>query len=551
VQKNITQTISRLGQELLSIWKQLGLNQRISIIFAGAAVIIGLGSLAYFSGRPSFALLYGGLDDTESGKVIAALTESKTPYQIGRGGSSILVPADKVAQVRMQLATKGIPRGEGVGFEIFDKPNFGISDFVQRQNYVRALQGELSRTISQLEGVEAARVLVVIPENRLLTDNTRKPTASVFLRVKGRQQLPNSSIDAIRFLVANAVEGLSANNVVVADNLGKALSANREDNSATGQSSSQLEARRELEKYLATKAEGMLERVLGPGQAVVRVAAEINWETVSKTEEKFDPETVQRSSMIDDETLDTTTGENTAPPVGTATNSSTETNKVSGLTNSSKTKKKRTTTQFEISRITSTIAQGVGGIKRLSAAVFVASRYEGTGADRKLVERKPEDLQKLRRIVQSALGILENGTPQNDQITLEEMPFNEEAVVEMSKQLEKDTRMQFYWDVGRNVVYALLGLGFLLAFLKLVNRPAEGDLLASTQQQTSIPINIPAQDASASETAPTLASLNTRRRDAGPGVVTVEMLNQLIRENPEGVTQAVRSWLTRGSNANN
>lgn len=546
-----TQNLSRLGQQLLSIWKQLGLNQRISILFAGVAVIAALGSIAYFSGRPTYALLYGGLDDTESGKVIAALAESKTPYQIGRGGSSILVPSDKVAQVRMQLATKGIPRGEGVGFEIFDKPNFGISDFVQRQNYVRALQGELSRTISQLEGVDAARVLIVIPENRLLNDNSRKPTASVFLRVKGRQQLPNSSIDAVRFLVANAVEGLSANNVVVADNLGKALSTNRDENSTTGQSSSQLEARRELEKYLATKAEGMLERVLGSGQAVVRVAAEINWETLSKTEEKFDPDTVQRSSTIDDETLDSTTGEPAAQPVGTATNSATETNKVAGVSNSSKTKKKRTTTQFEVSRITSTLAQGAGGLKRLSAAVFVASRYEGTGPNRKIVERKPEDLQKLRRIVQSALGIVENSATQSDQITLEEMPFNEEVAFEMNKQLDKDTRTQFYWELGKNIVYGLLGLGFLVAFLKLVNRPAESDPLVAAQRQPSIPVNVPAQEAPAPETAPTMASLNTRRRDAGPGVVTVEMLNQLIRENPEGVTQAVRSWLTRGSNANN
>src|SRR5476651_1922346 len=153
--KNLTQ----LGQQLLGIWKQLGVNQRISMVLTTIAVGLGLGAVAFFSSRADYSLLYGKLDEGESSKVIAALDESKIPYQV-RGGS-ILVPADKVYQVRMQLAGKGIPRGEGVGFEIFDKANFGISDFVQRANYTRAMQGELARTISQLDQVESARVMLV------------------------------------------------------------------------------------------------------------------------------------------------------------------------------------------------------------------------------------------------------------------------------------------------------------------------------------------------------------------------------------------------------
>ena len=134
-------------------------------------VLAGLAVLAFWSSRADYALLYGKLDEGEAAKVIAALDEAKVPYQISRGGGSILVPADKVYQVRMQMAGKGIPRGEGVGFEIFDKASFGISDFVQRANYTRAIQGELARTISQLDQVESARVMIVMPENRLLTDS--------------------------------------------------------------------------------------------------------------------------------------------------------------------------------------------------------------------------------------------------------------------------------------------------------------------------------------------------------------------------------------------
>ena len=166
--------LAQLGRQLLEIWKQLGLNQRISVVLATSVVLIGLSSLAFWSSRTDYSLLYGKLDDAEAAKVIGALDELKIQYKVGRGGSSILVPADKVHVMRMQLASRGIPRGEGVGFEIFDRSNFGISDFVQRANYVRAVQGELARTIGQLDEVER-RVMIVIPENRLVVENQKHP----------------------------------------------------------------------------------------------------------------------------------------------------------------------------------------------------------------------------------------------------------------------------------------------------------------------------------------------------------------------------------------
>ena len=135
----MNKNISQLGQQIAAIWKQLGLNQRISIIMATVVVFGGLIAMAMWSSRADYALLYGKLDEAEAGKVVAALDEAKVPYQVRN--SSIFVPSDKVYQVRMQMAGKGIPRGEGVGFEIFDKANFGISDFVQHANYTRAVQG--------------------------------------------------------------------------------------------------------------------------------------------------------------------------------------------------------------------------------------------------------------------------------------------------------------------------------------------------------------------------------------------------------------------------
>jgi len=280
--------LSKLLKQLADIWGQLGASQRLTVVAATFVLVAGLGAAALWSSRADYALLYGGLADTESAKVVAALDDAKVPYKVGSGGA-IMVPADKVYTMRMQLASKGIPQGDGVGFEIFDKPNFGISDFVQRANYLRALQGELSRTISQLDEVKAARVMIVLPENRLLLDRDKFPTASVFVHVRGASPLTAQTINSIRFLVANSVEGLKPNHVAVVDNLGNA-EENSDNDSPAGLSSSQLAARRSLEQYLSKKAQDLLETVLGPGQAIVRVSADVNYDTTTTTQEKYDPD---------------------------------------------------------------------------------------------------------------------------------------------------------------------------------------------------------------------------------------------------------------------
>src|SRR3954469_19373611 len=187
-------SLLQIGAQLRNIWRELGVNQRVSVALAGAVVVSGLATLIYFSSRTEYALLYGKLEGTEASKVTAALDDAKVPYKVS--GTSILVPSEKVHAMRMQLAGKGIPRGDGVGFEIFDKPNFGISDFVQRANYTRAIQGELARTIGQLDKIESARVMIVMPENGLLVEKDKHPAASVFVRVRGNGQLPPQSVNS-------------------------------------------------------------------------------------------------------------------------------------------------------------------------------------------------------------------------------------------------------------------------------------------------------------------------------------------------------------------
>ncbi|HEX3798051.1 MAG TPA: flagellar basal-body MS-ring/collar protein FliF [Verrucomicrobiae bacterium] len=533
--KNLTQ----LGQQLLGIWKQLGVNQRISMVMTTALVVLGLAGVAYFSSRVDYSLLYGKLDEGEASKVIAALDEAKVPYKISRGGGAILVPSDKVYQVRMQMAGKGIPRGEGVGFEIFDKANFGISDFVQRANYTRAVQGELARTISQLDEVESARVMIVMPENRLLSDSLRKPTASVFVRVKGNNQLPTSAVNSIRFLVANSVEGLQANNVSVVDNQGNVLSENQEPDSIAGLSNNQLTARRNFEQYLTKKAEGMLEKVLGPGQAVVRVSADINWDTITRTEEKFDPDgQVVRSSQTTDDDTESANATPAGGAPGASANGAAPADNSNGTnapvaavpTNSTRARKKTVNNSYEINKSTSNILEAAGGIKRISTAVFIAQHFEGKGADRKAVPRTPEELQRIKHIVQSALGIQENDPVRKDEITLEEMPFNDQQEVEMTQKFDQQEKRQFWTDTAQKLVYPGLAVVFIFMFWRA---------LKNTKVE-EIPIGVPIGNGNGNGHGNGNGNGHGR-----PGVVTVEVLNQLIRENPNNMTQAVRGWLTR------
>jgi flagellar M-ring protein FliF len=529
--KNITQLL----QQLAAIWKQLGFNQRISIAITTLAVIGGLIGVAFWSSRTEYTLLYGKLDQEEAAKVIGALDEQKVPYQI-RGGDAIMVPADKVYQVRMQMAGKGIPRGEGVGFEIFDKANFGISDFVQRANYSRAVEGELARTICQMDQVDSARVMIVMPDNQLLSDPSRKPTASVFVRVKGSGDLPSAAVNSIRFLVANSVEGLQVNNVSVVDNSGNVLSGNEQSDSISGASNDQLTARRNQEQYFSKKAEGMLEKVVGAGQAVVRVSADINWNTTTLTDEKFGPDDpIARSTTVNSEDTDSQTASaaTAGGSPGTASNANANgdnTNTAAAApVNMSHTTKKVTQSNFEINKTTSNTVVAAGGLKRISAAVFVAQQVEGSGTNATAKPRTTDEINNLKQIVQSAIGITEPAL-----VTLVEMPFTPQVPQAMVQQMDKQEKRQFWLNLVEKMVYPALTVGVLFAFWRMFQR-------VKTEEIQFGPSGSRNGHGNGSGQLGNGAIPNK-------GLVTVEVLNQLIRENPANMTQAVRGWLGKSKN---
>ena len=543
-------SFQELLQQLASVWKEIGINQRVSIVLAGLVVLLGLSGIAVWSSREDYTVLFGNLAEAEASKVINALDEGKIPYKV-RGGGSISVPADKVHSLRIQLAGKGIPGGGTTGFSLFDKPNFGISDFVQRVNYLRAIQGDLSQTISRVDGIESAQVMLVMPENRLLVEYQKKPSASVFLKLRGNVPIPAATVNAIRFLVANAVEGLNPEGVSITDNIGNLLTEAFDNDPITGATSSQLKQRREYENYLAKKVESCLAPYVGgPSRVMARVSVDLDYTSLQRKETKFDPESqVKRTETITDERIDNTsstlTGAVGAP--GAATNANTDTNSPAGTapTTKNNTSKKVTQNNYEINEITTTQSQIPGSTKRISAAVFIPIEYTVTGTNRVAVPRSPVEMIKIRSAVRSALGIVTNSVDGRvDELAVEEIAFNDQPAFELTQRLEKSERQRLWIEIARDSVFPLLGVGVLALFWRIFQKTSIDE----------IPIGIPIGAASGDGGSQmnSFAS-GLRAGSAGepdevqPFVMTADMMNQLMKENPTNMTHALRTWMTRGA----
>jgi flagellar M-ring protein FliF len=474
------------AQSLLSVWRQLGVNQRASLIVAALVVCAGVIAVGVWSRRPDFQLLYSRLGDKDSAAIIGYLEAQNIPHQVTAGGSAVQVPSDQVYKVRMDLAGKGLPNGDGVGFEIFDKGQFGVSDFIQRTNYLRAIQGELGRTISQLQGVHAARVMIVQPENRLLlTDQSVKSTASIFIDLGGGRLEPEQ-VNAIRHLVANAVQGLQVDDVAVIDNHGHVISEDLKQDPTLGTASSQMRYRAQVEDYLAKKVESMLAQVIGPGNAVVRVSAEIETQATTETQERYDPEgQVVRSQTTTEDVSNSTEGRNSGGVVGVSANvpdkaaAAAPANRVG---TSTETNRKNRTITYEINRTLTSVTRNPGAVRSLTAAILIGPRPGGS-AGAAPAKRTPEELAALKQLVANALGVHADAAGGLDAVvTIDEMPFVQPAPAQELQELQKSGRWQGWLELAsRWVAVAGAALVFVV-FLRVLSRqrvePVPADLLA-------------------------------------------------------------------------
>jgi len=399
------------------------LKRKIALIFVVAISIALMFAIMLWSQKVDYHVLFGNLTPEDAGQVIGKLKEANVPYRVRN--NVIYVPADRVHELRLELAAQGIPLGGVVGFELFDKTNIGVTEFVQRLNYIRALQGELTRTIRQLAEVEQARVHIAIPEQTIFTEKEEEPTASVVLRLKPGRVLSQGQIGGIVHLVSSSVKGLQPRNVTVIDNMGNLLSkAIENDISDIAIDAKQREYQKSLDKYYESRLQSMLEGIVGMGNAIVRVTTSLDFTQIEKTEEIFDPDTI--AIRTEQRTQERTVG---AAPGGIpgALSNQPGPPPMQAADAQSSSQRQSENIHYEVSRSVSKIIQPRGEVKNISVAVLVDGIYKKENDKMVYVPRSEEDLKRYREIVMAAIGYNED---RGDRVIVESVPF-ETAIEEL------------------------------------------------------------------------------------------------------------------------
>jgi flagellar M-ring protein FliF len=540
--------MEEIKKNLVALWKGLSAQRKVSLIASFLLSLAVLGAVVYFASQPKLTLLYGGMAPAEAQKVVEYLESKKITYDVSDGGRTILVPAAQVYSVRLGLASQGIPTMSdgGVGFELFDKPTFGMSDFMQRANYYRALQGELSRTIRQLDEVANARVLIVVPEDKLFGQDHQEAKASVFIQLQPGRSLNDGQVRAIRFLVANGVEGLQPERVAVVDSSGRAMAES--DDSAVGagpMNDKQRQARADLENYLQEKAQSMLDQVLGPGQAVVRIASEIDYSQLQQTTEKYDP----KNSAITTESTTTdsssTHSQDNGNAAGVAANAAT-TSDTSGKVNEQK--KETTSNQYQVGKTTESRVIGAGSIKRLTVALMLNERKPVT-AGAKPTPRTPQEIQSLENIVKAAVGFTQTDTRQDM------MQSQEVAFADLFDETPAPAKSNMTAEINNYMPYVtqgcliLLAVGILLYFRSVFLSPSskaggEPDSFEALLNNYTISTN-GHMNGNGNGNGNGHAPSRNGNGHANPSVLTPTELSRLIRENPDNASHALKQWLKR------
>ena len=415
------------------------------------------------------ALLYTELDAQDSGAIIRKLEAQKIPYEVDSSGGLIRVPTDQVGKIRMMMAADGLPKGGSIGYEIFDqKEGFGTTSFVQDINHLRALEGELARTISSMNPIQSARVNLVLPQRELFTHSSQTATASIFLKMRNGAVLTREQIAAIQHLIAAAVPQLQPNQVSIVDDRGNLL-ARPAGNNATGGTDSPDDMRLEFEQTQARKIEELLSQTLGFGKARAQVSADLDFDRITTSSEIYDPESqVIRSTQSTTE--DTSAPEANSGGVSVANNLPSNPAQIAtGGTSSGSNKNSRSeqTINYEINKTVRNQVREAGNVKRLSVAVVVDGTYV-TGADGKSTyqPRSSEEIEKIKNLVRAAVNFDGN---RGDTIEVDNMQF-----VQAEAQKDQGINSQQLMGVPKSdlfhaletVILAIIGLLVVLLVIR-------------------------------------------------------------------------------------
>ena len=481
-----------------------------------------LGGLLFWAQQAKMQLLYGNLGPEAASRVAEKVSESGCEYELRNGGTAILVPADRVYELRLALAGEGIPDSDQPGYKLFDEDKITVSPFVQQVNRNRAQEGELARTIQMLDAVTYARVHIVSPEPTLFAREEESPAATVMVKLAGGGTLTQANVAAITHLVAGSVRGLTSDKVVVVDARGNLLSGREQDDMGLGASTA-LDYRTKIEQYLAGKAERMLELALGPGHASVKVSADLDMERRNITSTTYLPK-----GKVPEEEEITTSSATGAGGVGGAADGA-----PSGGAGSSSTDK-TIKSRYKISQQQETVIEIPGTIKKLTIAAFVdltpptVEAAEGEEAPEPV---KMPTLEDVEAIIKNAVGFVENGAdpknPREDELKVVNVPFNRGgATAEIEGEFASARRNEFLIGVARNASLGVLAVAALLAMRMLIGRR---EAALSTQGQGAPREGAPGAIGGENETTERTYLLN--------------QINHALRDNPQQVQKLFLDWV--------
>lgn len=533
-------------QGLFSFLKGLGAARLAAMIAVTAALI---GFFAFVIMRvttPQMTTLFTDLTVEDSSAIIKDLERQAIPYEIKNDGGAIMVPKDKVTRLRMKLAEGGLPKGGGVGYEIFDKSDaLGTTSFVQNINHLRALEGELSRTIRALDRVQAARVHLVLPERPLFSRETPEPSASIVVRVRGT--LDAQQVRAIRHVVASAVNGLKPNRVSIVDEAGQLLADGAADPTSEGATGD--ERRTAFEKRMRNQVEAIVSSVVGSGRARVQLTADFDYNKVTQTSDKFDPEgRVLRSSQTREE-QSSTAGADGQVTVNNELPGNQGQNPAAAAKDQSK--KSEETNNYEISRITKTEVTEAGRVNRISVAVLVDGSYaKGEKGDTVYQARPKEELDRIAALVRSAIGFDQK---RGDQVEVVNLKFAEGPVTPPAAEPTGLLgNLQFTKDDVMNVielgVMMLLGLVVIFMVVRpLVRRiltPETPPALPTPAGMIALPDSV-AIGADGQTLVPATGSnmIDVATIQGQVHAQSVHRVGELADRNPNETAAIVRQWL--------
>jgi flagellar M-ring protein FliF len=524
-------------------------------LMLGIALFVAIGVIGLVMGRQAeWRVLYANLADKDGGAIIAQLSQMNVPYKYAEGGNAILVPADKVHDTRLRLASQGLPKGSVAGFEMMEANRFGMTQFQERLTFQRGLEGELTRSIQALSSVQSARVHLALPNQNGFFREQQKPSASVLVSLNAGRSLDRNQLAGIVHLVASSVPEMSPSSVSVLDDTGKLLSTPAEAGSALagGVDSQQLQYVQQIEQQYTRRVLDILEPIVGPQNVKAQVTAEVDFSQTEQTSELHTPNQKPETSAIrSQQTVESTNGsagtpagvpgatsnqppaQSTAPINGPAqVLAASGAGAAAGPTSS----KKESIINYEVDKTVKVVRAGTGVIKRLSAAVVV--NHKSTTDAKGKVTTTPltdQQLEKMTALVRETIGFSQE---RGDSVNLMNAPFAQEKIamseIAWWKQPElQDLARSFAWPVGTLAFGALILLGVIRPALKALARPHAGyqsnQLDAMVADSTERPqLAAPGHDEPQLPTA---------------GELALEDARKLTRDNPAAVASIVKTWI--------